>query len=575
MVGRWPWTLDRPPPGRPVARFPGRAVAERWTLAVDLGTSRCVGAVNVGGAVSIIEVDGGRWTPSAVGIDPDGQLVVGARADDLARLHPDRCERTPKRHVGSIAPLLIGGVAVDLPSALGAVLGRYRDEATLRYGDGGPIVTVLTHPVRWGDERTSVLLAAAERAGLPHPTLLPEPVAAAIHYAQGAGQGSVHGLSRDPLDAAGDERIEPGAFVAVFDLGGGTFDAAVLRRTEDAFDPVGVPGGVDDLGGEVFDYLLYGYFGEVLSADVPEVWEQLSTSDDRRMRKAAADLVDEARKAKEALSSYTSTQVFVPDADRDVVVTRTRFEELIRPDVERAIDELDRTVASAGLGPTDLAAVYLVGGSSRIPLVGRLLAERYGDRVMSRDEPKSVVALGAARSTKPLFDRPRADPSAGATGSTSSASGPAAPAAAAGAHRWTVALGGSPVEPFVDATMVVLTSSSGDLTAVALDTGAPRWTAELSGAPGVAPVTDGAVGIAVDRTGTVTAFDVASGRTFWTAALQVPCWSPPAMLGDQVFVGTDGAEFVCLDRATGRGGGGFPSARRSGHDWSPLIRSSW
>lgn len=193
---------------------------------------------------------------------------------------------------------------------------------------------------------------------------------------------------------------------------------------------------------------------------------------------------------------------------------------------------------------------------------------------MSRDEPKSVVALGAARSTKPLFDRPRADPSAGATGSTSSASGPAAPAAAAGAHRWTVALGGSPVEPFVDATMVVLTSSSGDLTAVALDTGAPRWTAELSGAPGVAPVTDGAVGIAVDRTGTVTAFDVASGRTFWTAALQVPCWSPPAMLGDQVFVGTDGAEFVCLDRATGRGGG-FPSARRSGHDWSPLIRSSW
>ena len=500
-------------------------MAERWTLAVDLGTSRCVGAVNVDGTVSIVEVDGGRWTPSAIGIDPDGQLVVGARADDLARLHPDRCERTPKRHVGSIAPLLVGGVAVDLPSALGAVLARYRDEATLRHGAGGPIVTVLTHPVRWGDERTAVLLAAAEQAGLPQPTLLPEPVAAAIHYAQGAD-----------LD-----QVEPGAFVAVFDLGGGTFDAAVLRRTEDAFDPVGVPGGVDDLGGEVFDYLLYGYFGEVLAADVPEVWEQLSTSDDRRMRKAAADLVDEARKAKEALSSYTSTQVFVPEADRDVVVTRTRFEELIRPDVERAIDELDRTVASAGLGPTDLAAVYLVGGSSRIPLVGRLLAERYGDRVMSRDEPKSVVALGAARSTKPLFDRsPAAVPAA------------APVAAPSGGHRWSVTLSGSPVEPFLDATSAILTSATGDLTAVNLDSGTQRWATSLGGAPGVAPASDGALGVVADRTGNVTAFDVMSGRTFWTAALQVPCWSPPAMLGDQVFIGTDGSEFVCLDRSTGR-----------------------
>ena len=511
-------------------------MTDRWTLAVDLGTSRCVGAVNVGGSVSIVEVDGGRWTPSAVGIDPDGQLVVGARAEDLGRLHPDRCERTPKRHVGSIAPLLVGGVAVDLPSALGALLGRYRDEATLRNGGGGPVVTVLTHPVRWGDERTAVLLAAAEQANLPQPTLLPEPVAAAIHYA--------------------DDRVEPGGFVAVFDLGGGTFDAAVLRRTVEGFDPVGIPGGLDELGGEVFDYLLYGYFGEVLAADVPEVWEALSTSEDRRMRKAAADLIDEARKAKEALSSYTSTQVFVPEADRDVVVTRTRFEELIRPDVERAIDELDRTVASAGLGPKDLAAVYLVGGSSRIPLVGRLLGERYGDRVMSRDEPKSVVALGAARSTKLLFERPAAPtvtatPTATAAPTATTAPVGVEPGGATGVS-WSVTLAGNPVEPFVDSTVALLCSSAGDLTAVALDTGTQRWATRVNGAPGVAPVSDGAVGVVVDRTGNVTAFDVTSGRAFWNATLQVPCWSPPAMLGDFVFVGTDGSEFVCLDRATGR-----------------------
>jgi outer membrane protein assembly factor BamB/Ethanolamine utilization protein EutJ (predicted chaperonin) len=352
-------------------------VSDSWALAIDFGTSRTAGAMASDATVTALEVEGNRWMASMVLLDPDGRLLVGTAADNQAGVYPDRIERTPKRLVGSSAPLVLGGEPVDVGDAIAALLRVFVDEGRLRRNGRDPSICVLTHPVRWEDARREFLEEVAQRAGLPDPRLVEEPVAAAIHYVS--------------------DQVGVGEYVGVYDLGGGTFDTAVLRRTDDGFETVGAPGGDEFIGGEHFDHHLFRFFGECLAADDAELWEQMATSGERKWKRAGADLLVQARRAKEALSSYPQTQVFVPVADRDIVVTRAQFEDMIREEVERTVDEMDDTIASAGLQPDELTAIYLVGGSSRIPLVVQLMTERFGSRIATRDEPKSVVALGAAK----------------------------------------------------------------------------------------------------------------------------------------------------------------------------------
>jgi outer membrane protein assembly factor BamB len=362
-----------------------------WAIGIDFGTSRSAGAIGqldhrrgpassgldlMAPLVSALEIEGNRWVPSMVLRTADGQLVTGAAADNLSGVHPDRLERTPKRALGGVAPLLLGGVAVDPRDASAAVIAMVAAEGRLRAGED-PVGCIVTHPVRWADVRREALRDAAHRAGLRNVQLVEEPVAAAIHYAS--------------------EHVHMGAYVGVYDLGGGTFDTALLQRTEAGFEVVGVPGGDEHVGGENFDHRLFRHFGSVIAESDSALWEQIITSDDRKWKRAALDLLAQARRAKEALSSYTSTQVFVPIADRDIVIHRHEFEAMIIDDIERTVDLMEETIVDAGLKTDDLAAVFLVGGSSRIPLVVQQVTERFGARVITRDEPKGVVALGAAR----------------------------------------------------------------------------------------------------------------------------------------------------------------------------------
>ncbi|MCB9381021.1 MAG: Hsp70 family protein [Acidimicrobiaceae bacterium] len=382
-----------------------------WTIGIDFGTSRSAGAVGeldprrlaadhagrkvapiMAPSVAPLEIEGNRWIPSMVLLTPDGQLTVGAAADNLAGVHPDRLERTPKRSLGTPAPLLLGGQPVDARDAAAAVIRTIVAEGRLRHGEA-PSGCIITHPVRWAGVRRKALVEAAQRAGLEKVELVDEPVAAAIHYAS--------------------EHVEMGAHVGVYDLGGGTFDTALLQRTAGGFEVVGVPGGDENIGGEDFDHRLFRYFGQCLAEVDEELWDQMMTSEDRKWKRAALDLLVQARRAKEALSSYTSTQVFVPVADRDIVVNRSQFEAMIIDDVERTVDLMEETILDAGMKVDDLAAIFLVGGSSRVPLVGQLVTERFGARVITRDEPKGVVALGAARLAALRFLMPRPGPAGG------------------------------------------------------------------------------------------------------------------------------------------------------------------
>lgn len=346
-----------------------------WTLAIDFGTTATAAAV-FDGDTELIEVDGLARLPSLVLLGADGQPVVGAAAERQAPANPERVERTPKRRLGD-RMILLGDQAVDPVDLVAAVLARVADEARRRQGGTEPDEVVLTHPVAWIGPRLASLREAARRAGLGEVALVPEPVAAAVHLS--------------------DDRIQPGDHVAVYDLGGGTFDAAVLRRTTTGFDPVGAPGGDEHLGGEHFDEMLYDAVGRVVAARDNAGWSNLQSSEDRGWVRANATLRNEVRAAKEALSSTPEYTIYVPQVDTEVRVTREELEELVRPSLERTVDELLATIERAGLRTTDLSAVYLVGGSSRMPLAARLVSERTGLVPLTWGDPKAAVALGAAR----------------------------------------------------------------------------------------------------------------------------------------------------------------------------------
>lgn len=346
-----------------------------WILAIDFGTTATAAAIN-DGDTQLIDVDGLSRLPSLVMLGEDGVPVVGSVAERQAASAPERVERTPKRRLGDTL-VLLGDQPVNPVDLVAAVLRRVVEEARRRKGGTDPDEVVLTHPAAWVGARLAALREAARRAEVGEVTLIPEPVAAAVHLA--------------------DERITPGDHVAVYDLGGGTFDAAVLRRTPAGFEPVGAPGGDEHLGGEDFDELLYRHVGKLLSARDASVWDQLQTSEERAWVRANGALRTEIRAAKEALSTTTEYTIYVgAPVDQEVRVTREELEDLVRPDLERTVSELLASVERAGLRLRDVAAVYLVGGSSRIPLVGRLVAEATGLVPLTWGDPKAAVALGAA-----------------------------------------------------------------------------------------------------------------------------------------------------------------------------------
>jgi molecular chaperone DnaK len=350
----------------------------RWILAIDFGTSFTAASTRERGRdPELVEMDAPFGPqvrmPSLVLAHEGGELMVGWAAETQAQVTPERVERTPKRRLGEAEPLLLGSRAIAPEDACAAVLRAVLDEARRREGRTEPAEVRLTHPARWARRRLDALREAALRAGIRRPLLLSEPAAAAVHF---SGR-----LATDDL-------------VAVYDLGGGTFDTAVLRRTDAGeFEQVGPPGGKDGLGGETFDERLTAFLENELRAASSADGDRLRN--DRRVR---AQFRHNVRAAKEALSQASAVDVPLPAGlqRQSIRVTRDDFERLIRLDVEETVQILARTLADAGVRPEELRGIFLAGGSTRIPLVPRLVEERLG-RFDTYDEPKAVVALGAAR----------------------------------------------------------------------------------------------------------------------------------------------------------------------------------
>lgn len=374
-----------------------------YALGIDLGTTYTAAATWRDGRAEIASLGGrGAAIPSVVLLRADETFLTGEAANRRGLTEPSRVAREFKRRLGDTTPLMLGGTPYSAEALMAQLLRAVVAEVSSREG-GPPTAVCVSHPANWGPYKIDLLRQAVRMADLPSVSFVTEPEAAAVNYAQ-------------------ESRLGIGAAVAVYDLGGGTFDAAVLRRTGSGFTILGQPEGIERLGGIDFDAAVFNHVRVTLGSKLDSL-----DDDDPSAITAVARLREECVAAKEALSSDTDTSipVLLPNVTTEVRLTRAELESMIRPALHGSIEALQRAVRSAELTPEQLHAVLLVGGSSRMPLVGQLVAAELGRPVAVDTHPKHAVALGAARLAGGGFSAPpRGGPPAAGLAAAGLAGGP-------------------------------------------------------------------------------------------------------------------------------------------------------
>jgi hypothetical protein len=312
---------------------------------------------------------------AAVYVAADGALHTGTAAARRAASDPDRIGRELKRRLGDPVPLMLGGKPYEVPNLLATVLRDVVRTVSAAMG-AAPDRVVLTCPPGWGSVRRGKFELVPGLAGVPDATVVTEPEAVAAYYA-------TH-------PAAVPQWVD-GGVVASYDLGGGTFGATVLRRQSGGIQILGNPEGVERLGGMDFDESVVAF----VNGSSGGLLHGLDLRDPHTTL-ALARLRHDCVSAKEALTTDDETvlSALLPTGHFDVLLTRAEFEGLVRAQIESTIGALGGTLRSARIAPEELAAVLLLGGSSRIPLVAEMVREEIGRPVV--DTRKHVVALGAA-----------------------------------------------------------------------------------------------------------------------------------------------------------------------------------
>lgn len=348
-----------------------------YVLAIDVGTSFTAAALFKNDQPSPESLTlglRGTAVPSVIYYPEEGPILVGEAAERRGLDDPARVVREFKRRIGDIVPIAVGTFALPAEDIFATMARWVADRAEEREGTP-PSEIVISHPAAWGGHRTPAVLAALAAKGMHNVTLISEPEAAALHYAS-------------------QVRVEDGSTIAVYDLGGGTFDTAILRKAGSGhFEFLGGPEGIEGLGGADFDSAVLRHIaehtGDALAAIDPDEPGTLA---------ALARLRRECVEAKEALSadSEASISVLLPGVQQQVRLVRSEFEAMIQEPIRETVDALERSLDQLGLEPADLTAVLLIGGSSRIPLVAQLISEQLDRPIAVDADPKSSICLGAA-----------------------------------------------------------------------------------------------------------------------------------------------------------------------------------
>jgi actin-like ATPase involved in cell morphogenesis len=361
-----------------------------YVLAIDVGTSFTAAAIARTDRIAPPVPESlplglrGMSVPSVVYYPEEGPILVGEAAERRGLDSPDRVVREFKRRIGDDVPIAVGTLSLQAEDVFATMAGWVVDRAAEREGEP-PSHVILSHPAAWGGHRTAVIQEALAARGLPDVTLISEPEAAALHYAS-------------------QVRVEEGSTIAVYDLGGGTFDTAILRKADAGrFEFLGRPDGIEGLGGADFDAAVLRH----VAAHAGEAFAALNPADAAALA-ALARLRRECVEAKEALSadSEASISVFLPGVHQQVRLVRAELEAMIEEPLRETVDALERSLDELGLEADDLSAVLLIGGSSRIPLVAQLISEQLDRPIAVDADPKSSICLGAAVAA--LRARPRA-----------------------------------------------------------------------------------------------------------------------------------------------------------------------
>ena len=348
-----------------------------YTVGVDVGstlTSAAIATQDDTSPFSLWEPEMVAVVPSVVFLGEDSDLVLGDRAEELGSANPNRVVRDFKRRVGDSVPVIIDDWRGQAETIVAAVVRLVVDDIAGRAGSA-PEAIAVTHPAGWGAYRRDLLSGALQAVGLQNVMLFTEPAAA-------AGQ------------AVPMANLEVRT-VAVYDLGGGSFDATVLTRAEGAkttsFELIGRPHEIDSLGGCDFDQAVFTRVQALAGLRKVDVSGDGVLAGILRLRR---DCVV----AKQALSLDTEATITVvmPLWRTRVRLVRSEFEELIREAIEDTLDAMHRTIASAGLAADDIDAIVLAGGSSRIPLVAQMVSAEFARPIIVDNNPGASISLGAA-----------------------------------------------------------------------------------------------------------------------------------------------------------------------------------
>ncbi|MBI1682466.1 Hsp70 family protein [Caulobacter hibisci] len=337
-------------------------------IGIDLGTTNSAAGVWRDGKVELIPNSlGAVLTPSAVGLDDDGALLVGLAARERRSTHPQLTATTFKRYMGTTRATQLGRQSYQPEELSALVLARLKADAEAYLGE--PVTeAVITVPAYFNDKQRKATRRAGELAGLKVERLLNEPTAAALAY-------GIHEL-------ADETRF------LVFDLGGGTFDVSVLEIFEGVIE-VRASTGDNRLGGEDFNRLLVDRLRaahrEALGADAMN--EALTT----RLEAAA-------EKARRALTQAERAEMAVTWKDRThtIEITTEDFEAAAAPLLAKLKEPVSRALRDGGLGPNDLKEIILVGGATRMPLVRRTVTRMFGRFPSTAVHPDEAVVAGAA-----------------------------------------------------------------------------------------------------------------------------------------------------------------------------------
>jgi Hsp70 protein len=346
-----------------------------YSLGVDLGAATCSAAARRGARIEPSALGESATTMPAVALPrADGSMLVGEPAEAACRFEPALVARTIASRLGEAEaqPIVIDGQLVD-PDALTEALIGTVIQRTAGPGEW-PGHLVLTYPLRHGGNVEPVLERASGRVTTSPVMLVPEPIAAMAKLTH-------------------DVELALDTTVAVIDFGGTSFDVTLVRRTETGFDLVGEPASLADFGGIDVDAAVLQH----VEASIGDVTSQVR-DDDHATMLALRRLRASCRAAKERLTTEYEAivEVALPHARAQVQVTREDLERAIGPALTTAVDLIARTIEDAGLAIPDVHVLLLAGGSSRIPLLTRLITERIGLPIVADPMPELTVSLGAA-----------------------------------------------------------------------------------------------------------------------------------------------------------------------------------